>query len=417
MKEKDRYQLDRTAKIFACIMTEKYQPWFRLTAVLTEIVNPVILQEALNRTLPGFPYFTVVIRQGFFWSYFKKSGMEYVVKDDNGIPFSREKKQKALLKVYYHDRKISLEMHHTLADGYGAIVFLRTLLGQYFTLKDNPFIQNNGIPDNYEIPRGEEYEDCMSKYCRQGKPGFSKGEKAYNISEGNNQNNELTLTVGTIKIRDVLEKTHEYKVSVTEYLSAVLVSSLLIRQKEENPKKLLPIKINVSVDLRKFYNAQTLRNFSYYYLLGITPDKERDTFKNILERIHEQSKMALTEGYLNKRISENMQYFNLIDRVPLFIKKAFIRPFYSLFYERGFTCNLTNMGVVDFPKNIQGKIDRLDTMANLSRYIKLTCGIISCNGNLSVAFINLPDSQDIQEKFFSILIKEGIPVELEQDTK
>ena len=112
-----------------------------------------------------------------------------------------------------------------------------------------------------------------------------------------------------------------------------------------------------------------------------------------------------------------MQYFNLIDKVPLFIKKAFIRPFYSLFYERAFTCNLTNMGVVDLPQGMQGKIERFDTMANLSRYIKLTCGIISCNENLSVAFINSAGSPDIQEKFFSILVKEGIPVEYEQDIK
>jgi hypothetical protein len=415
MKEKSRYQLDRTAKIFACIMTEKLQPWFRLSVVLTEIVDPVILQKTLDSTLPEFPYFSVVIRQGFFWSYFRKSNMEYAIKDDNGIPFSPGKKDEALLKVYYHNRKISLEMHHTLADGYGAMVFLKNLLGQYYALKDDLIIQKNGIPDNCEIPRSEEYEDCMSKYCRQGKPGFSKGEHAYHISGKKKPDNELTLTVGTIKIPDILQKTREYQVSVTEYLSTVLISSLQIRQKEEKPKRLLPIKVNVSVDLRKFYNAKTLRNFSYYYLLGIAPDNEKDTFKNILERIHHQSKTELSEEHLNKRVGENMQYFNLIDRVPLFIKKAFIRPFYSLLYERGFTCNLTNMGVVDLPENIQGKIERLDTMANLSRYIKLTCGIISCNGNLSVAFINSPDSLDIQEKFFSILGKEGIPVEREQD--
>jgi NRPS condensation-like uncharacterized protein len=415
MKEKCRYQLDRTAKIFACIMTEKWQPWFRLSVVLTESVNPVILQKALNNILPGFPYFTVVIKQGFFWSYFQKSGMEYTVTDDNGIPFSQEKKQKAFLKVYYHNRKINLEIHHTLADGYGAMVFLKTLLGQYFTVKDNIMVQDNDIRHNCEIPKYEEYEDCMSKYCRRGKPGFSKGEKAYHILEKNTADNELMLTVGTMKIQDVLEKTHEYKVSVTEYLSAVLLFSLLIRQKKEKAKKLLPVKINVSVDLRKFYAAKTLRNFSYYYIIGITPGIEENTFKSILEQVHRQSKPAITESNLNKRISENMQFFNIIDKVPLFIKKAFIRPFYSLFYERAFTCNLTNMGIVDLPLSMREKVERFDTLANLSRYIKLTCGIISCNDILSVAFINLPDSLDIQQKFFSMLIKEGIPVKMEHD--
>jgi NRPS condensation-like uncharacterized protein len=415
MKEKCHYQLDSTAKIFACIMTEKWQPWFRLTVVLTEIVNPDILQKALDQILPVFPYFTVIVRQGFFWSYFQKTDMSLIVKDDNGIPFSRERKQKELLKVLYHNKKISLEMHHILADGYGAVVFLKALLEHYFSLKNNLIVQNNGIPDNCEIPKHEEYEDCMSKYCRQDKPGFSKGEKAYHISEKNKRNNELTMTVGTIKIPDILQKTREYKVSVTEYLSAVLISSLQIRQKEEKPKRLLPIKINVSVDLRKFYDAKTLRNFSYYYLLGNTRDSEEYTFKTILDRLHQQSKLALSESNLNKSISENMQYFKLINRVPLFIKKAFIRPFYSLLYERAFTCNLTNMGVVDLPQSMQEKIERFDTMANLSRYIKLSCGIISCNDNLSVTFINSPDRLDIQKHFFSMLIKEGIPVEYEHN--
>jgi NRPS condensation-like uncharacterized protein len=415
MKEKCHYQLDRTAKIFACIMTEKQQPWFRLSVILTESVNPLILQKALDNILPGFPYFTVVVKQGFFWSYFQKSDMEYAVKYDNRIPFSPEKKQKALLKVFYHDRKIGLEFHHILADGYGAMVFLKTLLEHYFTLKDNLVVQNNNLPHNCEIRKHEEYEDCMSKYCHQGKPGFSKGEKAYHISEKNTPDNELILTVGTMKIQDVLEKTHEYKVSVTEYLSTVLLSSLIIRQKEDKPKRLLPVKINVSVDLRKFYIARTLRNFSYYYIIGITPGIEENTFKSILEQVHRQSKPAITESNLNKRISENMQFFNIIDKVPLFIKKAFIRPFYSLFYESAFTCNLTNMGIVDLPLNMREKVERFDTLANLSRYIKLTCGIISCNDILSVAFINLPDSLDIQQKFFSMLIKEGIPVKMEHD--
>ena len=224
MKEKCRYQLGRTAKVFACIMTEKQQPWFRLSVVLTEFVDPVILQKALDRTIPGFPYFTVVARQGFFWAYFQKSNIAIFLKDDNGIPFSPEKNQKALLKVFYRNKKISLEMHHILADGYGAVVFLKTLLERYFVLRDNPLVQNSGVPDNREISGHAEYEDCMSKYFRQGKPGFNKGEKAYHISGKSNPNDELTLTVGTMKIRDILEKTRGYKVSVTEYLSAVLIS-------------------------------------------------------------------------------------------------------------------------------------------------------------------------------------------------
>jgi hypothetical protein len=73
------------------------------------------------------------------------------------------------------------------------------------------------------------------------------------------------------------------------------------------------------------------------------------------------------------------------------------------------------MGIVDLPLSMREKVERFDTMANLSRYIKLTCGIISCNDILSVAFINLPDSLDIQQKFFSMLIKEGIPVKMEHD--
>lgn len=42
---------------------------FRLSAWLKEDVAPELLQCALNRVMPRFPFFCVLIKKGLFWHY------------------------------------------------------------------------------------------------------------------------------------------------------------------------------------------------------------------------------------------------------------------------------------------------------------------------------------------------------------
>jgi len=69
-------RLDNSAKIFPISAGKKYSTVFRLSAILTEIVEPNILKEAVKKALMQYGFFKVRMKDGFFWNY-----LEYNPKD------------------------------------------------------------------------------------------------------------------------------------------------------------------------------------------------------------------------------------------------------------------------------------------------------------------------------------------------
>ena len=64
-------KLDNTANLFPVIATEQMTNVYRLAITLNELVQPDLLQEALNEILPKFQYMNLRIRTGIFWYYFE----------------------------------------------------------------------------------------------------------------------------------------------------------------------------------------------------------------------------------------------------------------------------------------------------------------------------------------------------------
>ncbi len=71
MKKEKLYwrRLDNSAKIFPISAGKKYSTVFRLSAILTEIVEPNILKEAVKKALTQYEFFKVKMKDGFFWNY------------------------------------------------------------------------------------------------------------------------------------------------------------------------------------------------------------------------------------------------------------------------------------------------------------------------------------------------------------
>ena len=67
-------KLDNTAHLFPVIAGESMTNTYRIAVELTEEVDGVKLQEALNIVLPKFDLFNVRMRTGFFWYYFEENG-------------------------------------------------------------------------------------------------------------------------------------------------------------------------------------------------------------------------------------------------------------------------------------------------------------------------------------------------------
>ena len=67
-------KLDNTAHLFPVIAGEDASNVYRVSVTLRELVNPELLQKALDIILPRFDGFNLRLRRGVFWYYFEENG-------------------------------------------------------------------------------------------------------------------------------------------------------------------------------------------------------------------------------------------------------------------------------------------------------------------------------------------------------
>ena len=72
-KQKQWFKLDNAATVFPGQNTSRWSNIFRFSVMLTEKIDPDILEQALADVIPRFPCYDVRIRNGLFWHYFEKN--------------------------------------------------------------------------------------------------------------------------------------------------------------------------------------------------------------------------------------------------------------------------------------------------------------------------------------------------------
>lgn len=70
-----------------------------------------------------------------------------------------------LVRFFYYQSRISLEVFHAVSDGAGALTFFRTLLAVYLRELGHPIPCGPGLLDVDDPPRPEELEDAYARYA------------------------------------------------------------------------------------------------------------------------------------------------------------------------------------------------------------------------------------------------------------
>lgn len=153
------YRLDNAGMVYSAIQRDDYSAVYRFSAVMDAPVDPQRLRQAARRVMPRFPGLQVRLRRGAFWYYFD-SDPSFVpdVEPDIANPCQpiRFSSKDRLLRVFYYGPRISIELFHALADGAGALVFLKTLVAEYLRLGGVEVPCTEGVLDPAEAPDPEE---------------------------------------------------------------------------------------------------------------------------------------------------------------------------------------------------------------------------------------------------------------------
>lgn len=417
------YKLDLSANVYPTLQRKNFSNVYRISLTLKETVKPKILQKALDMTLPRFPTFQVAIRKGLFWRYLEPNHRPgpYVQPDIKNpcMPMHFRSNNRYLIRVYYYEKRISLEVFHSLSDGTGALYFLKTMTAVYLRLLGHTIPDTDGVLDITEQPDPEELEDAYLRYADSKITRPRSQGRSYRVRGTKEPFYTLNIICGVIPVDKIRITAKKYGVTITEYLNAVLLYALLQKQKEEKPFKERPVTLAMPVNLRSFFPSKTLRNFISMVYPGIDPRMGQYSFEEILSHVHNYMRYYINPKFLNADIVTNsaVQQHPLIRIVPLFIKDFTVRRFYTHVQDAQSSAGLTNVGLIRLPEEMQPYVERFDVLMGQPFSARTNCAIVSYQNNLTINFTSSIKETDIELYFFRKLIQDHIPVKIETNRK
>ena len=415
------YKLDLSAIVYPTLQRKDFSSVYRLSIVLKESIQPDILQLAIDQALPRFPTYKVSLRKGLFWRYLEPNEKPgpFVTPDISNpcMPMPFKLNNRYLIRFYYYQNRISLEAHHCLGDGSGGMCVLLTITAQYLRLLGHTITNKGMVLDIHETPHPEELEDAYMRYANSKVKPPRLGEKAYRVRGTKEPFYTLNIIDGIMSVSEVMTVEKSYKATITEYLNAVLLYSLLQKQATDFSFKTRPVKIAMPVNLRRFFPSRTLRNFISMIYPTIDPRLGEYTFEEIIIQVHHYMRYYINDKFLRGDITTNAstQQHPIIRVVPLFIKDYIVKQFYTKVQDRNSSAGLTNMGALQLPEDMKPFVERFDIYMGQPFSPRTNCAIISFEDVLTVNFASSIVESDVERFFFRKLVRDGIHVKIESN--
>lgn len=415
-------RLDNAAKIYPAARRQNWSNVFRLSATLKEPVDTQVLQAALDVTVCRFPSIAVRLRRGVFWYYLQQLSRAPSVREESSYPLTQMSKKetgKCAFRVIVYGRRIAVEMFHSLTDGNGALIFLKSLVAEYLQQKHGIKIPaQEGVLDRTEPPAEEELEDSFQRNC--GRVKASRRENtAWRLSGTPESGGFLNLTCLQLPADAALDKAHEYGVTLTAFLCAVMMQALQNLQKEqvEDQSRRKPIKVLIPVNLRSLFESRTMRNFAMYTTPEILPKLGEYSFEEICQAVRSRMEMDITPKQMSMKIAANVSSERMLAvRVMfLFIKNFVMKAIFDMVGERKSCLTLSNLGMVRLPEEMMPYVERMDFILGVQASAPYNCGVLSFGNTLYINFIRNIKESKLEYHFYRVLRDMGLPVQAESN--
>jgi hypothetical protein len=407
-------RLDNAAKIFPPSTTKDDTKVFRFSCELYEEVDADILRSALDASLAQFPFYRFVIRRGFFWYYFAKSSLKPQVREEYKAPCAPlydVNRKNLLFEVTFWKKRINLETYHALSDGAGALQFLKTIVYYYLLEKYRGSIDET-IQLGGDASDEQRSRDAFDAYYAKGKTAggsiMPRLPRAYRVRGERFSESRLGIIEGRLSTAAALRKTHEYKATISEFLTALLICSIhegmTLRDEER------PVSITIPVDLRKYFTTATARNFFSTINVSHNFRVQGKSFEDVLEQVKRSFKEQLTPEKLYERLNQLLSFEHAlyIKMVPLAIKAPVLK---NAVWKAGRedSAAFSNIGKITMPPALVPHIRLFDIFSSTKRPHICLC---SFEDNLVVSFSSPFISSDIQRAFFRSLSAQGLDIEI-----
>ena len=386
-----RMRIDNAANIYPASLSKHYASLYRMSVTLTETVDPVVLQHALETVSDRIPTFRCELKSGMFWWHLRR--MDKAPEVSPSAPLNRfhfSDNGGFLYKVSADGRRIVLDVFHALADGTGSETFLLTLTGEYLRLKYGLKITYSGLVlDPSDAPDAGEVEDSFKTVFSGRKGSLEQNVPAYHIK------GERLPGAGLRDIRAVLSMDavkavcRRMECTVTDLLVGMMLDALqkLYRADGDN-RKTSVLKVSVPVNLRPLYGSRSVRNFSSYVNLGLDVKSGYLQLDQLVRLVKMQKKTMLRSENLEPKIAANVELEESIAvrMLPLVVKKPIIDLINRHHGDIYVSQTLSNLGEIRLPEQMQPYVTEYDFILGRQRG---NSGAFSCVGYNGKLFLHL----------------------------
>ncbi len=410
-------RLDNTAHLFPVIAGESMSNVYRISVTLKELIQPELLQQALDMVLPKFDGFNLRLRQGVFWYYFEENGKPAPrVREENAFPcryIRQNQNHSYMFRVTYYKYRINLEVFHVLTDGMGGINFLKELTYQYLRLAHEELQEKLG--DTLSSDTSLNREDSFLKNYKKSSAKGYQTKKAYLIKGEKLPPGEFGVMHGYMQIPELKKVCHAYGASINEYLVSVYIWSVYTECLHGMPSQ-RPIRVAVPVNLRPYFNSNTTKNFFVMVSAEFHPQKEIYTFEEVLHIVQESLRSQINREHLEKLFSYNVSNEKLLiaRAVPLFLKNIAMKYVYTTSALAN-TATVTNIGNISVAEEYRPYVEMFHSFLAMSKGQHLKGTICSYGDTLVFSFSYDLVEPDVQRGFFRKIAADGIQVEIESN--
>ncbi len=408
-KNNDWYPLDNSSKIYPLSMKEDWMSIYRLSYYLAENVVHEVLQLALTMVISRFPIFRTSIRKGFFWNYLDGVNKHYAIEKENKIPCSKmniSKMGTQAFRVCYYNNRVSCEFFHVLSDAHGGIVFLTTLINEYYRLLGKKVNYNSyalDIKSNIEI---DEIKDAFLDSVKE-KNGSLIEEKALSIDGKLSVIKPCQILHFNLDYHKLHSFAKKKDVTINELLLAFLFLVISYSTSKNGS-----IKIQVPINLRKYHHSNTLRNYSLYTTISLEK-KEIDNFENVLLKVKKQSREKITNEMIDGLAGHACQLVKSLSFIPLFIKHPIANFIYNHFGDKSSTTVLSNLGKIDIPQELAKEIIKADFVLGTNRTNRILFSVITVNNIVNLSISKFTTNKSLENNLYNLLREHDLIINVE----
>ena len=293
---------------------------------------------------------------------------------------------------------------------------MKTLAAQYLRRRGVDIPATEGVLDISAPPEKEEVEDAYGRLPA-GYRAKRKEIRAYHLPGTWEIPHTLHFIAARISVQALRDTAKGYGVTITEYLTAVMIYVIYRVQQNGKLDKKSPVKVSVPVNMRGFFPSKTLRNFSFFINPGIDPRMGIYTFEEVLHLTHYYMRYHLNEKFLAAGIATNVaSERNMFIRVcPLFLKNLIINGIFKRVGESGVSATFTNLGAMTLPKAMLPHIAHVEVILGGSATPRSNCSAVSLGDEMTMVFSRNIRESTLEREMLRFLVKAGIPVLVESN--